>query len=142
MKGKCKTKRIVKTSAPEIAHVEANELPGLNNSKSTTSLFIRKAAELISSCPPEIAGWSVDGESFYVHNIVAFARDHIPKFYRHSKYASFVRQLREYSFHKIANKLSTETYHVFKHSHFVRDKPELMCLIHRGILFISFLHLW
>ena len=56
-------------------------------------LFLRKAYNMISTCPQEIACWSEDGKSFIVKDPERMASEIIPTVYKHNKFSSFVRQL-------------------------------------------------
>ena len=48
----------------------------------------------------DLIRWSDDGNSFIVLNEEDFAKTLIPELFKHSNYASFVRQLNMYGFHK------------------------------------------
>lgn len=87
--------------------------------------FLLKAHEMISACPSHFSSWSADGLSFIVSDTAAFAREVIPRYYRHSNWASFVRQLNSYRFHRFKVTSITATCE-FKHPAFQRDHPELM----------------
>ena len=56
-------------------------------------LFLKKAFNMISTCPPDIACWSDDGNSFVVKDPERMAAEIIPTVYKHNKFSSFVRQL-------------------------------------------------
>ena len=54
----------------------------------------------------EVVRWTVKGDSFVVINTNKFTKDILPKHFKHSNFASFVRQLNKYDFHKV--KISNE----------------------------------
>ncbi|KAF6069012.1 HSF-type DNA-binding family protein [Candida albicans] len=54
----------------------------------------------------EVVRWTVKGDSFVVINTNEFTKDILPKHFKHSNFASFVRQLNKYDFHKV--KISNE----------------------------------
>lgn len=104
-------------------------------------IFLRKTYHMISTCDPDIACWSDDGETFVVKDLVVFERTIIPQFFKHSKFTSFVRQLNFYSFRKIKNadtiridpelEAATANYWRFRHEYFRKDKPDLLTKIKR-----------
>ncbi|KAM5532325.1 hypothetical protein V8D89_014004 [Ganoderma adspersum] len=86
----------------------------------------------------ELIKWSDNGDSFYVLNHERFAREVLGRWFKHQKFASFVRQLNMYGFHKIPHlqqgvlksDTDTEPWH-FEHPNFHRGQPDLLCLIQR-----------
>lgn len=87
--------------------------------------------------------WAESGESFIVENPEEFSCTILPKFFKHGKFASFVRQLNMYDFHKVTEfipqrmqslvtspeQLSWE----FRHAKFKRGRPDLVAEIKRKI---------
>ena len=57
--------------------------------------------EMISTCNPNIAGWTEDGTMFVIKDQVIFAAEIIPTFFEHNKFTSFARQLNFYGFRKM-----------------------------------------
>ncbi|XHG01542.1 hypothetical protein AWENTII_004920 [Aspergillus wentii] len=49
----------------------------------------------------EIVRWGDDGDSFVVLECEKFTKSILPKHFKHSNFASFVRQLNKYDFHKV-----------------------------------------
>ncbi|KAL1921932.1 uncharacterized protein VTP21DRAFT_10574 [Calcarisporiella thermophila] len=99
-----------------------NKLYNMVNDKTTDSLI----------------RWSEDGATFYVTNPDEFSRVVLPKFFKHSNFSSFVRQLNMYGFHKIPHLQqgvliadgSGELWE-FSNPNFLRDRPDLLCLVAR-----------
>lgn len=84
---------------------------------------------------------SDDGKSFVVKDPNTFEKEIIPQFFKHSKMASFVRQLNFYGFKKVKyndtlridEKLEAETanYCGFRHEKFQRGREDLLIEIKR-----------
>ena len=84
--------------------------------------------------------WSDNGESFIVVDEDAFAKTLIPELFKHNNYASFVRQLNMYGFHKQvglsdnsmrASEKKTKTPSEYSNRFFKKDDAELMWLIQK-----------
>ena len=61
--------------------------------------------------------------------LCAFAQDVLPKYFKHGKYASFVRQLYKYCFVKRAKGENGANADEFEHPNFVRGDPLRLALV-------------
>jgi heat shock transcription factor len=86
----------------------------------------------------ELIRWSDDGNSFIVLDEDEFARRLIPELFKHNNYASFVRQLNMYGFHKKvglsdnsmrASERKNKSPSEYSNPYFKRGHPELLWLI-------------
>jgi len=95
-----------------------------------TSTFAQKCHQMVSAGHSTI-GWSREGDTIWVSNPERLGREHIPKYYDHSSYASWTRALHAHSFRKL-------TPSTWSHPSFHRDRPEAASTIvrkrppHRG----------
>lgn len=84
----------------------------------------------------ECITWAADGTSFWVSNIECFARDILPIYYKHNNYASFVRQLNMYGFHRSTEpkgkvEPGVQMVEHFTQEYFRRGREDLLVHIHR-----------
>ncbi|XP_028839551.1 heat shock factor protein-like [Denticeps clupeoides] len=84
--------------------------------------------------------WSQDGTSFLVLDEVAFSKEVLPLYFKHSNMTSFVRQLNMYGFHKVIHidtGLPSQGGHPhsveFRHVHFRRSQAYLLGFIRRKV---------
>ncbi|CAK4374600.1 unnamed protein product [Aphanomyces euteiches] len=93
---------------------------------SAAAAFVRRLYFLLetttSSCSSTSVGWSSDGLSFYIHEPTLFAKHVLPKFFNHSKLATFVRDLSHYGFHKVAQ--AADRLDVIEYCHVAQVDPE------------------
>ncbi|KAK9697241.1 hypothetical protein RND81_08G024200 [Saponaria officinalis] len=97
-----------------------NELGG-------TPPFLRKTYEMVENPETdEILSWGCNGVSFVVWDPYKFSTDLLPKFFKHSNFSSFVRQLNTYGFRKV----HFDQWE-FANAAFQRDKKHLLKSIKR-----------
>ncbi|GAB2273978.1 hypothetical protein Dimus_008748 [Dionaea muscipula] len=75
---------------------------GDSTQRSLPTPFLTKTYQLVDdpSCNDMIS-WNDDGSSFVVWKPAEFARDLLPKYFKHNNLSSFVRQLNTYGFRKV-----------------------------------------
>ncbi|KAI8461800.1 hypothetical protein BY996DRAFT_4573040 [Phakopsora pachyrhizi] len=79
------------------------------------------------------------GDSFFVVSSEKFGRELLPKYFKHSNFGSFVRQLNMYGFHKVPHMnqgvlqgdLPETEMLEFSNPHFQRGQPDMLCFIQR-----------
>ncbi|KAL5611919.1 hypothetical protein BROUX41_000514 [Berkeleyomyces rouxiae] len=86
----------------------------------------------------DLIRWSTKGDSFFVMNEDEFAKKLIPDLFKHNNYASFVRQLNMYGFHKRvglsdnsmrASERKSKNPSEYYNDYFRRGHPDLLWLI-------------
>lgn len=66
-------------------------------SSSSPAPFLLKTYELVDDpYTNPVVSWSHNGRSFVVWNPPEFARDLLPKYFKHNNFSSFIRQLNTY----------------------------------------------
>lgn len=91
--------------------------------------FLQKTFDMLNEKSlSSIVSWSEDGTEFVIFNTNEFSEKVLPLYFKHSNFASFIRQLNMYDFHKLR---SSSQEHIYKHPKFIKDHPELLKDIHR-----------
>ncbi|KAK9767729.1 kinase-regulated stress-responsive transcription factor skn7 [Basidiobolus ranarum] len=101
--------------------------------------FVKKLYRMLEDTTyGHIVAWGLNGDTFVVKEPNEFAKTILPKHFKHSNFASFVRQLNKYDFHKIKNtddssKPYGEHAWEFQHPSFQHNKCEMLESIKRKI---------
>ncbi|KAF8954132.1 kinase-regulated stress-responsive transcription factor skn7, partial [Entomortierella lignicola] len=99
--------------------------------------FVKKLYRMLEEKEHDpIVSWGKTGETFVVKEPNEFAKIILPKHFKHNNFASFVRQLNKYDFHKIkTTEDTTKPYGdqawEFQHPKFQVDKRDLLENIRR-----------
>ncbi|CAH8353944.1 unnamed protein product [Eruca vesicaria subsp. sativa] len=73
-----------------------------DSQRSVPTPFLIKTFNLVEDPSiNDVISWNEDGSSFVVWNPTDFARDLLPKHFKHNNFSSFVRQLNTYGFKKV-----------------------------------------
>ncbi|KAG8381355.1 hypothetical protein BUALT_Bualt06G0113700 [Buddleja alternifolia] len=89
--------------------------------------FLTKTYQLVDDREiDDIISWNDDGSAFIVWNPTEFARDLLPKYFKHNNFSSFVRQLNTYGFRKVVPDRWE-----FCNDCFRRGEKKLLCDIQR-----------
>ena len=96
---------------------------------SRASQFLIKLYQILEDKNNEnVIHWGNDGKYFIIENMYDFIEKILPKYYNHKNYASFVRQLNKYNFHKLKT-LGNEN--AFQNNLFIKGQKELISRIFR-----------
>ncbi|CAK5279560.1 unnamed protein product [Mycena citricolor] len=126
-------------SSKQVALARAPRTSNNDGQLTRIPAFLNKIYEMVNDDRTNnLIEWSPSGDTFYVYDQEKFAMEVLPRWFKHKNFASFVRQLNMYGFHKIPHlqqgvlKSETESEHWnFVHPNFKRDQPDLLCLIQR-----------
>ncbi|XP_031095877.1 heat stress transcription factor B-2a-like isoform X2 [Ipomoea triloba] len=116
--------------APPLPPVERNggeTTAGGEAQRSVPTPFLTKTFQLVDDQSiDDVISWNEDGSSFIVWNPTEFARDLLPKYFKHNNFSSFVRQLNTYGFRKVVPDRWE-----FSNDCFRRGEKRLLCDIQR-----------
>ncbi|CCK70869.1 stress-responsive transcription factor HSF1 KNAG_0F02020 [Huiozyma naganishii CBS 8797] len=103
------------------------------NSHKTRPAFVNKLWSMLNDqANLDLIRWADDGKSFIVTNREKFVHDILPKYFKHSNFASFVRQLNMYGWHKVQDvksgsiQNSTDDRWQFENEHFQKGREDLL----------------
>lgn len=89
--------------------------------------FLLKTHQLVDdAATDDVISWSENGTTFVVWKTAEFAKDLLPKYFKHNNFSSFVRQLNTYGFRKIVPDKWE-----FANENFKRGQKELLTAIRR-----------
>lgn len=90
--------------------------------------FPQKLYTLMTKESPSIIAWISTGNAFRILDSDKFQAEVIPRYFKHSKFASFLRQLNLYGFRRVTK---GEAQGAYVHPKFQAGKPELVSEIRR-----------
>ncbi|KAL3833342.1 hypothetical protein ACJIZ3_008078 [Penstemon smallii] len=95
--------------------------------RSVAAPFLTKTYHLVDDpTSNDVVSWNEEGTTFVVWKNAEFAKDLLPKYFKHNNFSSFVRQLNTYGFRKIVPDKWE-----FANDNFKRGHKELLTEIHR-----------
>ena len=95
------------------------------------SSFVEKLYKIVDDPSTDhIITWDEPiGDTFSIKQNSVFCDQILPTYFKHNTFASFIRQLNMYDFHKA--RMRNSTVQIFSHEHFQKGKMKELCLIKR-----------
>ncbi|KAF7294641.1 Response regulatory domain-containing protein [Mycena indigotica] len=107
------------------------------DSMSSTSDFVKKLYKMLEDQAfSSVVSWGPQGDCFVVKDMNEFTKSILPRMFKHSNFASFVRQLNKYDFHKVKNTDDNqfgEHSWTFRHPDFRADRRDALENIKRKV---------
>ncbi|KZS89929.1 hypothetical protein SISNIDRAFT_416127 [Sistotremastrum niveocremeum HHB9708] len=102
-----------------------------------TSDFVKKLYKMLEDPSfSHVVSWGPSGDCFIVKDMNDFTKSILPRMFKHSNFASFVRQLNKYDFHKVKNPEGTtggDHAWTFRHPDFQADRRDALENIKRKV---------
>ncbi|EAU80674.2 hypothetical protein CC1G_08281 [Coprinopsis cinerea okayama7 len=102
-----------------------------------TSDFVKKLYKMLEDPTFQpVVSWGPQGDCFVVKDMNEFTKSILPRLFKHSNFASFVRQLNKYDFHKVKNTDDNqfgEHSWIFRHPDFQADRRDALENIKRKV---------
>ncbi|TDH69720.1 hypothetical protein CCR75_008343 [Bremia lactucae] len=89
--------------------------------------FVSKLFRMVDTEPSSIVSWCRDGSAFCIVDPKMMADHCLPKYFRHRRFSSLIRQLNFYSFYRVQEGQLT----IYQHSFFRKGRPDLLLHIKR-----------
>ncbi|TFK18869.1 hypothetical protein FA15DRAFT_234557 [Coprinopsis marcescibilis] len=103
----------------------------------STSDFVKKLYKMLEDPAfQNVVSWGPQGDCFVVKDMNEFTKSILPRMFKHSNFASFVRQLNKYDFHKVKNTDDNqfgEQSWTFRHPDFHADRRDALENIKRKV---------
>ncbi|KAF7796979.1 hypothetical protein EIP86_008168 [Pleurotus ostreatoroseus] len=103
----------------------------------STSDFVKKLYKMLEDTSfADVVSWGPQGDCFVVKDMNEFTKSILPRMFKHSNFASFVRQLNKYDFHKVKNTDDNqfgEHSWTFRHPDFHADRRDALENIKRKV---------
>ncbi|KAM3130557.1 hypothetical protein pb186bvf_017366 [Paramecium bursaria] len=101
----------------------------LKKGQDSIPAFLLKTYDILENpANSDIVSWNEEGDAFIVKKVNDFSEIILPRSFKHNNFASFVRQLNMYDFHKSRHDNNDNE---FKHKLFRRGQRELLSKIKR-----------
>ncbi|PCH37649.1 hypothetical protein WOLCODRAFT_130410 [Wolfiporia cocos MD-104 SS10] len=123
----------ISAPAPEQHNVKHEGEDGMPS----TSDFVKKLYKMLEDTSwSHVVSWGPQGDCFVVKDMNEFTKSILPRMFKHSNFASFVRQLNKYDFHKVKNSDDNqfgEHSWTFRHPDFHVDRRDALENIKRKV---------
>ncbi|CDO70320.1 hypothetical protein BN946_scf184843.g9 [Trametes cinnabarina] len=118
------------SSSNSVKHETEDSMP-------STSDFVKKLYKMLEDTSfSDVVSWGPHGDCFVVKDMNEFTKSILPRMFKHSNFASFVRQLNKYDFHKVKNTDDNqfgEHSWTFRHPDFHADRRDALENIKRKV---------